>query len=175
MHIIFRRYDERVINSSFVVRDVIKQTGVTKADFIELLNKYAGLCWICGLHLATQFDHVVPSSKGGDNRIENLRPICRYCNPSKGNKHPFDVEQIRQSTYSRRGYMIVSKQINHISYQDSEYQAIRICDMTNDRYEQTIVFDCFKLNIELLRFEFLYQYPLELIELTYQSDFNFGA
>lgn len=39
----------------------------------------------CALTLATlQIDHVVPVSRGGDNRDGNLASACRSCNLSKG-------------------------------------------------------------------------------------------
>ena len=34
--------------------------------------------------------HNKPISKGGDNCIKNLRPICRQCNVSMGNRYTID-------------------------------------------------------------------------------------
>ena len=31
-------------------------------------------------------DHIIPKSKGGSNRVENIRIICRKCNNDRGNK-----------------------------------------------------------------------------------------
>ena len=43
-------------------------------------------CAYCGKPTATQSDHVVPYSKGGPTKIENLEPSCGSCNASKGSK-----------------------------------------------------------------------------------------
>lgn len=43
-------------------------------------------CKYCGKPTATTSDHVVPYSKGGPTKIDNLEPACTSCNSSKGNK-----------------------------------------------------------------------------------------
>lgn len=46
-------------------------------------------CYWCGLILwkkITTIDHVIPTSKGGGNEIENLVPSCADCNVRRGNK-----------------------------------------------------------------------------------------
>lgn len=36
-------------------------------------------------------DHFIPKSKGGDDRIENLFPMCTNCNLKKGDKMPITL------------------------------------------------------------------------------------
>ncbi len=36
---------------------------------------------------ATEVDHIIPKSRGGNNTLENAQPACRTCNASKGNKN----------------------------------------------------------------------------------------
>jgi 5-methylcytosine-specific restriction endonuclease McrA len=50
------------------------------------------LCDYCGSDLdmsdprAWAMDHVIPRSRGGSNKLENLKMSCRDCNGSKGAK-----------------------------------------------------------------------------------------
>jgi 5-methylcytosine-specific restriction endonuclease McrA len=42
-------------------------------------------CWMCGGEAGT-VDHVIPLAAGGPHCLSNLRPACRSCNSSKGNR-----------------------------------------------------------------------------------------
>lgn len=48
----------------------------------------ADQCWYCGKpfdsHNPMTLDHVFARSKGGDSAMDNLIPVCRACNSSKG-------------------------------------------------------------------------------------------
>ena len=56
-----------------------------------------GMCLCCASEPITvkNFDigHVVAFSRGGSNEIENLRPICGYCNNSMGTQHMADYQR----------------------------------------------------------------------------------
>ncbi len=46
-------------------------------------------CVHCGKKFrkgSIEIDHIIPRSKGGSNRPENLQCLCVHCNRSKGNK-----------------------------------------------------------------------------------------
>jgi len=48
--------------------------------------------------LLTKFievDHIYPIALGGTNEGSNLQLLCRFCNRSKGAKHPVDYMQKR--------------------------------------------------------------------------------
>nr|MDZ8056727.1 HNH endonuclease [Nostoc sp. EkiNYC01] len=54
-------------------------------------------CFWCGWNLTTEtltIDHYIPLSKGGSNKIKNLRLACNSCNSKRGNAMPEDTPQI---------------------------------------------------------------------------------
>ena len=46
-------------------------------------------CQWCGTHEDLSIDHIIPVSKGGGHTLDNLQPLCRSCNSSKGRKTVF--------------------------------------------------------------------------------------
>lgn len=62
----------------------------TKEQFEALCNFYGPCCLRCGQVRSLTIDHVIPLTKGGNNKIENIQPICRSCNSSKRNHHNTD-------------------------------------------------------------------------------------
>lgn len=58
-------------------------------------NKTGGNCWYCKKPTTPyddfQVDHVIPVSKGGANRIDNLVPCCKSCNSTKRASTVFEV------------------------------------------------------------------------------------
>ena len=54
----------------------------------KIYNKTNGHCAYCGCDLDFydfEIDHLIPKSKGGSGRFENLQPCCRDCNKFKYN------------------------------------------------------------------------------------------
>lgn len=69
-----------------------RMRGSTVARFSQesLLDRMAyfgNKCYMCGGPFE-HIDHVKPLSKGGPHMLSNLRPACRSCNCSKGQKWP---------------------------------------------------------------------------------------
>lgn len=58
-------------------------------DWHDLKQHYDFRCLCCGRkepEIKLTQDHVVPLSKGGDNRITNIQPLCLACNMQKQTK-----------------------------------------------------------------------------------------
>lgn len=55
----------------------------TREEWRDLCVKYKHRCLRCGKRTKLTVDHVVPVSKGGSNRIENIQPLCLPCNLAK--------------------------------------------------------------------------------------------
>lgn len=64
------------------------------AEALELFDGNRGKCAYCPAP-ATELDHVIPLSRGGENTIDNLLPSCESCNASKGNKPLFTWLEFR--------------------------------------------------------------------------------
>lgn len=65
-----------------------KANGYTSDPSVRLkvIDKHGDKCLKCGATEEIQLDHVKPVSKGGKNEIDNLQPLCKSCNVSKGTK-----------------------------------------------------------------------------------------
>ena len=65
---------------------------------LHLIEKYGMQCFWCSAALTTQtltIDHYIPLSRGGSNKIKNLRLSCRICNQNRGNALPSEVRHVR--------------------------------------------------------------------------------
>lgn len=58
----------------------------TLSEWKALLARHGGRCVKCGSSDRIERDHIIPISKGGDDSIENIQPLCKRCNCSKHNK-----------------------------------------------------------------------------------------
>lgn len=51
-----------------------------------IFKKHGKSCLNCGSNYKIAMDHIIPVSKGGKNNTDNLQPLCKNCNSSKGIK-----------------------------------------------------------------------------------------
>jgi 5-methylcytosine-specific restriction endonuclease McrA len=61
----------------------------TAAEWQTLVEKYNYTCLRCGKQepeIKLTIDHVLPLSKGGNNTIDNIQPLCKQCNSTKNAK-----------------------------------------------------------------------------------------
>jgi hypothetical protein len=66
-------------------RDACKFTALKEVqDYVY--SKYGRKCIKCGATERISLDHVIPIVKGGEDKVENLQPLCKSCNSSKGIK-----------------------------------------------------------------------------------------
>lgn len=66
--------------------DVQKRKRITKADRLQVFNKYGGRCAYCGREMEIkemQVDHMIPLRAGGADEMCNYMPACRRCNHYK--------------------------------------------------------------------------------------------
>ena len=69
-----------------------------------LLEKFGRKCCYCGKeNIPLEIEHIIPKSRGGTNRVDNLCLSCRECNQKKGNMtaeefgYPNVQRQVKQS------------------------------------------------------------------------------
>lgn len=79
-HAIWHRYRSRKSLSG---------TSFTSDEWRTIKAFYApdDRCIACGSLSVLHKDHVIPVSKGGENNISNIQPLCKSCNSQKGSKY----------------------------------------------------------------------------------------
>ena len=70
-------------------RSIITSNGgsFTLQQWEEIKDKYHRCCAICKRHESERkltMDHILAISVGGSNSIDNIQPLCKSCNSSKG-------------------------------------------------------------------------------------------
>lgn len=91
----YRTLNKDIINAiSQHRRAKIKRAGgrFTVAEWQEVKAKNQYYCVICRTHESESrltIDHIIPLSRGGNNNIENIQPLCKSCNSRKQDKMHF--------------------------------------------------------------------------------------
>lgn len=73
-------------NSRAKRRSLEKNGKISLEQWSEILAKNNHQCVKCKTDKRIEMDHIIPLSKGGAHSVENIQPLCRSCNASKGNK-----------------------------------------------------------------------------------------
>lgn len=107
-----------------------KEASMAEA-FYAVMKKTGWRCYYCGKprargasnrgRIRLTIDHVVPTSNGGTDDLENLVPACRWCNSAKGQR---TTEEFRHSSALKRAcipYGFTEEQI--------AWMRLRNCDL----------------------------------------------
>jgi 5-methylcytosine-specific restriction endonuclease McrA len=85
-----QRYSKTIHGKLRRASDKARRRGAvgsfTPEEWNAKMLAHGGACVQCGSTSHIEIDHIIPISKGGTNNIENLQPLCRSCNASKGNR-----------------------------------------------------------------------------------------
>ncbi len=76
--------NQRNANRRALVRGALGSFSLE--DWLRLKQSYDYTCQMCGLReleITLTRDHIIPLSRGGQNVIENIQPLCLSCNSSK--------------------------------------------------------------------------------------------
>lgn len=87
----------RITNQNRRGRIVAAGGILSKGLANKLFKLQKGKCACCKDDLGDNYhlDHIVPLSKGGSNKDENMQLLTQRCNLQKGNKDPIEFMQLR--------------------------------------------------------------------------------
>lgn len=71
----------------------------TKKEWLLLKKKFNYTCQMCGKkepEIKLTEDHIKPLSKGGNDYIKNIQPLCRYCNSYKNDRILISLPQTNE-------------------------------------------------------------------------------
>jgi uncharacterized protein YdaU (DUF1376 family) len=93
----------------------------TKEEWTALQKVCGDRCVICGAHKRTLHggglckDHIEPIYRGGSDAIENIQPVCRQCNTSKGpasqDYRPDDWQERMRAALTKRDAKRLTKRL----------------------------------------------------------------
>lgn len=82
-----KKYDDERARRNAIARWTREYSAgghFSRREFAELCERFGGVCLACGTKSELVADHVIPLSKGGGNKIDNIQPLCASCNLGKG-------------------------------------------------------------------------------------------
>lgn len=99
------KFDTQLMNNSDIKGVEYQQGTLTGYEVREyLLEKFNRKCVYCDkINIPLEIEHIIPKSRGGSDRINNLTIACRQCNQEKGNKtaeefgHPNIQRQVKKT------------------------------------------------------------------------------
>ena len=82
-------HKEEIALASRARRAKSSSDAVTVEDWMRIRAEYGDACALCGIPqtmVRLEMDHIIPLAKGGEHKVDNIQPLCRTCNASKGTK-----------------------------------------------------------------------------------------
>jgi 5-methylcytosine-specific restriction endonuclease McrA len=82
------KFDTQLINNKNISGIEYQQGTLYGYEVREyLLEKFNRKCMYCGKeNIPLEIEHIIPKSRGGSNRVDNLGISCHECNQEKGNR-----------------------------------------------------------------------------------------
>ncbi len=83
---IFKHYANnyyKIKQLDYIEPRTIAQRFISKKNIRAFIFKRDKACLKCGTNLRLTLDHIIPISKGGENKISNLQTLCVSCNSIK--------------------------------------------------------------------------------------------
>lgn len=143
----------KFISVEFVKFKIKKHTNKIFKTKEDLIRKYGKSCTYCNKKdINLEIDHIIPRSRGGSNRLDNLTLACRKCNIHKGNKTAKEfgyanVHDNLQKSLVDESFMNISRKylntvlnkfVSFIDYADGRRTRIQRIDR---RFPKTHYFD----------------------------------
>lgn len=89
----------RTVDESYIYPSVIRLRSYIRIPYHRIVLSRRNVmkrdqheCQYCGAHSDLTLDHVIPKSRGGKDRWENLVTACNRCNVRKGNRTPSEAK-----------------------------------------------------------------------------------